>query len=229
MHRNLISDGFILRNAIFPIGDFLFGQKMISRLKFLERAQWWEKDRIVRFQNKELSKLVKVAYQEVPFYRDLFNAAKVSPDEIQSSKDLQRLPVVTKDMLRKDYPNLTTRSTDKKTYETSTSGSTGKNFYVREDAFTAGWYRATFMLELEWAGWSVGEPHLQTGMTLQRSLDRKLKDWILNCHYVSAYMLDDKHLENILSVIERYHLKYLFGYPGSLYLLAKFARKKGWN
>ena len=85
------------------------------------------------------------------------------------------------------------------------------------------------MLELEWAGWSIGEPHLQTGMTLQRSLDRRLKDWILNCHYVSAYQLDDEHLDAILSTIENNHLNYIWGYPGSLYYIAKHAKKRGWN
>ena len=229
MHKSLSPVSFILRNAIMPIGDFLFGQKMIARLKFLEEAQWWDKDRIIKFQNQELSKLVKIAYQEVPFYRYLFDAAKVSPDEIQSPKDLQRLPIVSKDMLRKDYPNLTTRSTGQKTYEASTSGSTGKNFYVREDAYTAGWYRASFMLALEWSGWNIGEKHLQTGMTLDRSPDRWLKDSILRCYYVSAYDLTDNNLDRYLSLLDTHKIKYLWGYPGSLYYLAQRAKQLGWN
>jgi phenylacetate-CoA ligase len=220
---------FLLRNLLLPFGDILFGQKMISRLKFLEQAQWWDTDRIIALQNQELGQLMRVAYQEVPFYQDLFDAVKITPDEIKALKDLQRLPVVTKDMLRKGYPGKTTRPTGQKTYEASTSGSTGKNFFVREDAFSAGWYRASFMLALEWAGWSIGEPHLQTGMTLQRSLDRRLKDWLLGCHYVSAYELDDEHLDAILSRMEKYHLRHLWGYPGSLYYLAKYAQKQRWN
>lgn len=219
----------ILRNFILPLGDTVFGQKMMSHLRFLEQAQWWDADKIIAYQDQQLRRLVNIAYQEVPFYRNLFNSHKITPDEILTHTDLQRLPIVTKDMLRSGYPNLTTRYTGQKTYESGTSGSTGKNFYVREDAFTAGLYRATFMLELEWAGWSIGEPHLQTGMTLQRSVDRKLKDWILNCHYVSAYQLDDTHLDIILATLEKNHLEYLFGYPGSLYYIAKHAKKSGWN
>jgi phenylacetate-CoA ligase len=219
----------ILKRMILPVGDLVFGQRMMSRLKFLENAQWWEPDRITNWQNNELQKLIQVAYNEVPFYRQLFDSASVRPEEIQSAKELSRIPIVTKDMLRKGYPTLTTRKTGQRTYEVGTSGSTGKNFFVREDAYTAGWYRATLLLALEWSGWHVGEPQLQTGITPQRSMDRQLKDWLLSCHYVSAYTLDDKSLDKMLATIERYRLKYLWGYPGSLYLLAKQAKKRGWN
>jgi phenylacetate-CoA ligase len=219
----------VLRNFLFPIGDFIFGQKMISRLKFLEKAQWWELEKIQNWQNKELTTLIQIAYKDVPFYRELFDKAGVRPEDIKKPQDLIQLPLVTKDMLRKGYPHLTTRPTGQRTYEASTAGSTGKNFYIREDAYTAGWYRATFLLALEWAGWSMGEPHIQTGMTLQRSFDRRLKDWLLGCHYVSAYTLDDKHLDAILFTMEKYRLQYLWGYPGSLYYLAIHAKKRGWN
>src|SRR5215470_1135646 len=94
--------------------------------------------------------------------------ARVQPGDVQRPEDLRSLPIVTKDMLRRGYPHLTTRSTAMKTYEESSSGSTGKNFFVIEDFETAGWYRASFMLALEWAGWTIGESHLQTGITPDR-------------------------------------------------------------
>lgn len=219
----------ILKRMILPFGDLVFGQRMMSRLKFLENAQWWEPDRITNWQNNELQKLVQVAYKEVPFYRQLFDSASVRPEEIQSAKELSRIPIVTKDMLRKGYPTLTTRKTGQRTYEAGTSGSTGKNFFVQEDAYTAGWYRASFMLSLEWSGWKIGEPHFQTGMTLKRSLDRRIKDSLLGCHYFSAYSLDDEHLAEMLSEINKHNLKYVWGYPGSLYYLAKYASSQGWN
>lgn len=219
----------LTRNLLLPVGDLAFGQQMISRLNFLENAQWWYPEQITAFQNDQLAHLIKVSYEEVPFYRELMDSVHVKPGDIRKAADLQKLPIVTKVMLRQNYPDRTVRNTGQKTYEASTSGSTGKNFYVREDAFTAGWYRATFMLELEWAGWSIGDPHLQTGMTLDRSLDRKFKDRLLNCHYFSAYQLDDNHLKLILDEIEKYHIRFLFGYPGSLYHIARYAKSNGWN
>lgn len=220
---------FLLRNLVLPLGDHIFGQRMMARLKFLETAQFWTPEKILARQSEDLQTLVRVAYHEVPFYHDLFDAAGINPVDIQNPQDLSGLPVVTKDMLRKAFPDRTTWPTGQKTYQASTSGSTGKNFYVMEDAFTAGWYRASFMLSLEWAGWKIGEPHLQTGMTLERSFDRRLKDWLLGCHYESAYILDDEHLDQILDEMVRHQLEHLWGYPGSLYYIARRARELGWN
>lgn len=225
---NLANNKF-LRSFLLPIGDFAFGQKMISRLNYLEDAQWWSRPKIIDQQNQSFSKLLKVAYEEIPFYRQIMQANGIRSCGNLSIEDLKEIPIVTKEMLRFNFPQNTTRYTGQKTYLASTSGSTGKNFYVAEDPFTAGWYRASFMLALEWSGWGIGEKHLQTGMTIQRSIDRKIKDFVLQCSYVSAYQLDDQHLEEILSIVERKKIQYIWGYPGSLYYLAKHAKKVGWN
>ncbi len=219
----------ILRNIVLPAGDILFGQRMMARLKFLEKSQFWDRQRIINFQDQALDHLLKIVFAEVPFYRDLMIQKGVNPTDVMSAIDLGRLPVTTKSMLSDAYPDRVTRQTGQRTYESRTSGSTGKNFVVLEDAETAGWYRASFMLALEWSGWKIGDPHLQTGMTLNRSFDRRLKDKILGCHYVSAYQLDDHHLDKILATIEDKHIQYLWGYPGSVYHLARRALALGWN
>lgn len=219
----------LLRNIFLPLGDLAFGQRMIQRLKFLERAQFWGKEELLDRQAKDLQRLIQTAYNEVPLYRDMMRQKGVLPTDIQSADDLAKLPVVTKQILTEAYPDRVTRETGQRAYESRTSGSTGKNFVVLEDAETAGWYRASFLLALEWSGWNIGDPHLQTGMTLTRSIDRRLKDMLLNCHYVSAYQLDDANLDAMLAKIDDKHLKYAWGYPGSIYYLAKRAEEVGWD
>lgn len=218
-----------LKQILLPAGDWLLGQKMIERLRFLEAAQWWEPERLAAHRNRALMSLMKTAYQEVPFYRDLMDTAGLSPGDFTSPSDLSRLPIVTKTMLRSAYPHGTTRQTSCRSYEASSSGSTGANFFVTTDTETEGWYRASFLLACEWAGWRIGDPHMQTGMTLTRSRGRWLKDFILRCHYVSAYDLRDSHLDRSLEILDRNNLQHLWGYPGSLYYLAQRAIKRGWN
>jgi len=150
--------------------------------------------------------------------------------EVGDLSRLVQLPVVTKSMLCADYPERTTRNTGQSTYEASSSGSsTGTSFPVQEDAETAGHYRASFLLALEWAGWRLGERHLQTGITVSRSWDRRLKDIFFRCHYVSAWQVDDAHLDRTLDALEQRRIKHLWGYPSRLYRLAKRAIQRGWN
>lgn len=214
---------------VLPLGDYVFGQKLMRRLSFLEQAQWWDPERIAADRRKALSALIELAYREVPFYRDLLDRAGVDPRAVSAPEELRQIPVVTKGMLRARYPAGTTRPTGQRTFEVCSSGSTGENFFVREDMETAGRYRASFLLALEWSGWRIGVPHLQTGMTLERSPDRRWKDRLLRCHYVSAYDLRDVHLDRCLELIEKHRLEHVWGYPGSLYYLARRAAERGWN
>ncbi len=220
---------WVLRTLVLPLGDSVFGQRLMRRLSFLEHAQWWDPERIAAYRGKALSALIELAYREVPFYRDLLNHAGVDPRGISTPEELRQIPVITKRMLRAHYPAGTTRPTGQRTFEVRSSGSTGENFVVREDMETAGQYRASFMLALEWSGWRIGVPHLQTGMTLERSPDRRWKDRLLRCHYVSAYDLGDAHLDHGLDLIEKHRLEHVWGYPGSLYYLARRAAERGWN
>ena len=217
---------WLLRNTVLPLGDLALGQRMMARLQYLEAAQWWDRARIVSHQNRLLADVVRTAYQEVPFYRNLLRENSVTPDDIRGREDLRKVPVVTKDMMRLGYPELTTRSTGRRTYESRTSGSTGENFAVWEDRETAGWHRASFLLALEWAGWHFGERHLQTGIT-NRSLEKRLKDATLRCHYVRATDLSDAALDMHLDWLERTGTRHLWGYPGSLYQLALRAMSTG--
>jgi phenylacetate-CoA ligase len=219
----------MLRRVVLPLGDRFFGQRMMRRLRFLEEAQWWDPDRIEKERRRALASLIDVAYREVPYYRQLLDAEQVAPADVSTVDALRRVPVATKEMLRRQYPDGTTRPTGQRTYEACSSGSTGTNFCVREDMETAGWYRASFLLALQWSGWTVGTPHLQTGMTLDRSRDRRWKDRLLRCHYASAYDLSDAGLDRCLDEIERHRLAHVFGYPGSLYYLARRAAARGWN
>ncbi|HEY8187112.1 MAG TPA: hypothetical protein VIF64_13645 [Pyrinomonadaceae bacterium] len=223
------SRSWLLRNVILPFGDLALGQRMMKRLRFLEEAQWWDPQRLHALRNSSLTSLMEIAYREVPFYRELMDQAGVKSSDIRSPEDLCKLPIVTKQMLRSAYPHRTTRDTGMKTFEACSSGSTGTNFCVREDPATTGWHRASFLLALEWAGWQIGEAHLQTGMTLKRSKDRWLKDILLQCHYVSAFDLGDSQLDLSLDLLESHSLQHLWGYPGSLYVLARRALERGWN
>jgi len=212
----------LLEGALLPLGDRLVGQRMMARLRFLREAQWWDPERLEVERTRRLQSLLAVAYREVPFYQSLFG-------ELPAAADLGSLPIATKAALRAGYPRLTTRNTGQRCHENRTSGSTGANFCVREDAETEGWHRASLLLALEWSGWQFGEPHLQTGVTPRRGLVKTVKDRLLRCAYVSAFDLSDEALDRALQLLDSRGIAHVHGYPASLFYLARRARQTGWN
>ena len=223
------SHRFVLKKFLLPIGDTLLRQGMLPHLEFLRRAQWWPLDQVISFRDERLRRLIGIAYQEIPYYKYLLDASDISPSDIQSVSDLNKLPISTKQMFRKYYPKDTCRQTGFRSFEVSSSGSTGENFRVLQDIETKGILRALTVLSFEWGGWRSGVPHLQTGMTLKRGIIKRLKDLMMRCYYVSAFGLTDRHLDAILRMIDRHKIRHLMGYAASLFEIAQRANDTGFS
>ena len=55
-------------------------------------------------QHKRLKSTVERVYTNVPYYRGVFDKARIKPDDIRSLADLERLPFTTKQDMRDSYP-----------------------------------------------------------------------------------------------------------------------------
>jgi phenylacetate-CoA ligase len=80
--------------------------------------------------------MINHAYYKVPFYHDLFDSKGIKPQDINCVKDLQKLPILTKEIVRKNYPDkIVTKGLDiTKCHNASTTGSTGMPLKISFDA-----------------------------------------------------------------------------------------------
>lgn len=69
-----------------------------------EKAECMSKDEREELQLKNLQKVVKRAYETVPYYHKRFDEVGVKPVDIKTMDDIHRLPFTTKDDLRDAYP-----------------------------------------------------------------------------------------------------------------------------
>ena len=70
----------------------------------LDPAERMSVDELRALQLDRLRGTLRYAYANVPFYRNRFDAAGVSPEDCRSLDDLASFPVTTKDDLRENYP-----------------------------------------------------------------------------------------------------------------------------
>ncbi len=80
-----------------------------------------------RIVDRRLRKVIRKAYQDVPFYRDTFDQAGVNPAHFQGIKDISSLPFLNKSDVQEHYPkNLVARGINLDRCEHSaTTGSSG--------------------------------------------------------------------------------------------------------
>ena len=95
------------------------------------------REQITAWQNERLVQTVQHVYKNVPYYRNLMEQKGITPDDIQSIKDLHKLPFITKQDLRDAYPyGLLATPLEDCVRIQSTSGTTGRRvvaFYTQHD------------------------------------------------------------------------------------------------
>lgn len=95
------------------------------------------RDEIIKLQNERLVNQVKHVWKNVPYYRKKMEEKGVSPEDIKSIEDLNKLPFLTKADLREAYPyGLMGKPLSECVRIHSTSGTTGKRviaFYTQHD------------------------------------------------------------------------------------------------
>ncbi len=89
-------------------------------------------DAIRRYQNRQLVRLVAEVYRHVPYYRNLLDRAGIRPADIRTVEDLGKIPITSKDDLRRHARDvISDRRTWLRPHTLFTSGSTGEPFLVR--------------------------------------------------------------------------------------------------
>ena len=71
---------------------------------FNPERECMDREELKKLQLERLKKVVKYAYDNVDFYKKLYDEAGVKPEDIKTLDDIQKLPFITKDDLRNTYP-----------------------------------------------------------------------------------------------------------------------------
>lgn len=69
-----------------------------------EKIECMSREELEELQLKKLQKTVKLAFNKIPYYNKKYTLCGVFPEDIETLKDIEKLPFITKDDLRESYP-----------------------------------------------------------------------------------------------------------------------------
>lgn len=209
------------------MGKELLGYiKTLYYLEEMIRRSYWSRAELLKYQEKKLRKLLKHAYDSVPFYHKLLSEAEIKPEDVKSVGDLSKLPIVTKNEISESIDSVISERFRTRNLRTlSTSGSTGKPLQVfitrDEDRFRkAKHLRANLSCgHNPWDKWvTITSPsHFGEATKLQQILR------FYAPKFVSVF--DDAPRQ--MSTIDKIGPDILDGYSSSLFLLAKEVERSG--
>ena len=216
--------------VIFPLHEKLKSHDSVARLQELEKSQYLPRPQIEAIQTKNLKDFLVDIGTHVPYFRDLFKQAGFDPASCRSAEDLQRLPFMTKSVIRENVDALKADDAGPLT-RYNTGGSSGEPliFYIgkaRKSHDVASKWRAT-----RWSGVDIGDPEIVLwGSPIELGAQDRVKairDRLLRSWLLPAFEMSDDKVREMLAQIRAVRPKMLFGYPSALAHIAEKARV--WN
>lgn len=211
-----------LEKVFFPLGDLLLGTSFSRHLHECRKISNLSEEGLYSLQNQKLSRLLTHAISNSSYYRSL----NTTVDVTDIHRSLKQFPILTKDIVRREVDNLLTKRKEH-CIQYNTSGSSGVATRVYVDKEEESIFRAILICWWEWTGYRLGDPILQTGMTMERGLIKSVKDFMTDTTYINAFNLTHTHVIRVLKKFENTSNCFFGGYASSLYVIAKFAEEAG--
>lgn len=224
--RNVITE-----NIILQISDFLLGYSISKHLKFLLESQWWSESQLIEYQNIKLRALVKHAYKNVPYYSALFKKLHLTPEDIETTDDLIKLPILTKEEIKKNFKNrsiIAKNIPSNKIILSSTSGSTGEPLHYYSTKESESFKKACAIRGWYWMGYRLGDKYVKISQ-YERPFHKRIQDFINNSKYISSQQLTDDNFRKMIKEINDFSPKIIRSYPDQLKSLSSYCRKNNVN
>ena len=187
------------RAAIFRSYYYLTGRRnWLTDLDRLERIYHASREEVESNVRSSLSALLSHAVDTVPYYRDLALRGRPSPDN--AIQFLQQMPILTKDIIRREGQRLASARPGAKLRWNTSGGSTGEPVQLLQDGRMNRGRVVGKLLYMRWAGHQMGEPHVLIWGVDQETFGKgvSIHDRIyqmvhnqtcLNCHKITTDVL----------------------------------------
>jgi phenylacetate-CoA ligase len=213
----------IFENIVLPLGDKATGGSFIQALRHARHTARLGSADLANLQSEKLLAVLQHATQQSAHYRQ-FAWGHAQPAE--AYKWLNQFPILDKPTLRAQTEHMLTVPT-KGLVKCASSGSTGFQSITYQTKLQRSTVLAVQTLWWEWAGYRLGQPILQTGITPNRGFQKSIKDRLLRTYYLQAFSHSRADAIKALRWASRQTQPALGGYASSLYVLAQLALEAG--
>lgn len=194
-------------------------------------SQWWTPAQLADLQDARIRELVGFAAQRVPFYQRRWAEYGVNVGQIQGVDDLALLPLISKTDVREAGASLLASHPSKLAHG-HTSGTTGSPLGLSYDRGMVIANNVADWRQKEWGGVHLGEwVAVFLGRVVVPVAQARPPFWRAN-HiqkqlWCSSFHLDERNLAEYVRTIRERGIRYLEGYPSTMFILAQYLLRRG--
>lgn len=222
----------IILGGVLPVVDTFFHTNITRWYKTINNMQKWSPDQIKEWQLSKLHQLIDNAYNYSVYYRELFDTNHIKPSDILTFSDLEKIPPLTKEIIRERFNDILLSNKDRYYYKPSaTGGSTGDPTKYIKDNESWGFDNAFNTIMWKQVGYHYGDRFLALGSssifpTNKCSVLHTLFYRMKGKYPFNAMNLSEEVLMNCVKTIQKRNIHFIYGYASAIYLLAKYVKRK---
>lgn len=222
----------LIKNLVLPFYDLVRGTSRFKFSRVLQKTQWLPQKEIERLQKRNLRALLRHAYETVPYYRRVFRKRGLSLSDIKSVDDLVKLPILTKEDVRKNFGDLVSRGFPTSRLFPYYSGGTGSpiKFYITGEQLS--WEVAAEFRAYGWADYMLGDRCFMiwgspADLSRYRSTIRRFTKTLERIITVDGYVMSEEVLSRFAYLLRKFNPEIIRGYATSVYMMAKYLLESG--
>ncbi len=218
-----------IRNIIYFFSKFNFNHesKIIGSLK--------TKAQVLKYQKEQLEKLLLHAYKNVFYYHKVFNKIGLIKNNRVDFLKFQSIPILTKDIMRKNLNNLTSRDIKKRNwFYDSSGGSTGEPVKFIQDfkyknmgnavlsKYASDFLGIDYFNDKKIVLWGSERDLLKGSIDIKA----KFQNWLENTVFLNSFLMDVKKMDSYIKKINSFKPVYIKAYASAIYQLSKYIKDK---
>lgn len=224
---------FLLRNLFYRAYEtHVRRRKTFQYFQEYELSQWKSTAQLRAIQYSKLRDLLRYCHQQVPFYRDQWEAQDIRWEDIKSLDDYSQLPTLTKPGIKENREKMIAIPQRGRTLTKATSGSTGRPLHLDYTRESYERRMAVALRGYRWAGadlgtksvylWGVSPRGTRLGKLKDKLYHKVLRQQILNC-----FRLTQKNAATYVEEINAFKPRVIISYVGPLCALAQYIGDNG--
>ena len=192
-------------------------------------------DDLVKEQELCLRNMIEYSYRNIPYYNALFKQLNLYPTDITTITDLEKLPILTKDIINDNWESFKPIKLEKMKYITNSTGGTtgtpmkyrlsGRDRFLGAAIMYRGWGYAGYKL----ADKMVFLAGSSLGISTNTNYLTRINEFVRNIKKLSSFEMGNENLHKYVKIIKSFKPKYLQCYPSSAHYFANWLEENSIN
>jgi len=210
-----------------------YGSRVEEYYDFLDKSQWWTNEELKSYQTEKLKKLISYVYCNVPYYHELMKENKLTPIDIQETKDINKIPILNKEIIKGNKKKILSNDFSEENATLARTGaSTGEPLVFYRDKKTDDVAWAAFLRFLGWVGyewgdkmayfWRTPDSLKKTGNWYQNFIDWYIFNYVSKTRHFDAFKMNENYFDGYARIMQKCQPELIKAYPSALIFFTNY-------